>query len=162
MKTTITLDTPTTRVYEAYLIDVAEIGAALGSGDIELGDAIRKARIEAHLLDCSDDHKWSAAELSCVDELLQGGALVEHGPELYVKAFSHLCRQLGRPVPPGFLGVLDSVTLCPSPFDLPAHSEDGDVNLIPALRVHDVLAGNDLGFGDVATATSIVTFSRLS
>ena len=37
---------------EAHLIDVAEIGAALGSGDIELGNEIWTAHVATHTDRC--------------------------------------------------------------------------------------------------------------
>lgn len=88
----------------AVLIDPAEIGAALGSGDMELGHSI---------ISTESTQRYVAEALV---ELLDGGALADLSAEHYVQAFNLLCRELGYPLPACRAAVTTDVGDC---FDIP-------------------------------------------
>lgn len=99
----------------AYRIDVAEIGAAIGSGDRQLAQAI-----------AADEHSWRTMQgldrekvTACLHELIDGGALAEEPAENYFHAFSLLCCALGDRLAAGQIDELARMSLGEDPFAVP-------------------------------------------
>lgn len=108
---------------QAILIDVAEIGAALGSGDIALAEPI----ISLHQPNCS-------VELALI-ELLTGGALIDLWDGHYAEAFLLLCTELGEALP---TRGPDGITNAGDPFAIPT-DKSGRIGVISAQEAAGLL-----------------------
>jgi len=100
----------------AYRVEVAEIGAAIGSGDVEL--------LETMI--CNDDlwvdhvagHVDRDSVSACLTELLEGGALAEEPQGDYAHAFQMLCATLGVKLPLTHNDA-QQMSFDDDPFDIP-------------------------------------------
>ncbi len=133
-----------TCAFDAYLIDLCEIGAARGSGDFELVATIIEE--EHDEIEALAPIISRALLIKSLSELIEGGALAEQPAAHYVHAFTLLCRHLGELVSPDKMAddLLDQATNSDA-LDLPTCEASPDVNLIPALN---------------ASGRSIITISR--
>lgn len=109
------------------MIDQAEIGAALGSGDVELIALIEhnhRAELE------SETVSIQASIRSSLKDLIDGGACDSEPAPSYVRAFAMLCQELGEPL--STCTVLGAVreAFRDVPFDVPTEPGVATVQLL--------------------------------
>ena len=133
----------------AYLIDVAEVGAAMGSADVTLANEIRAAHVGSR-----PSLVAGGETFACLDELLAGGAFADYEPRAYTEAFSLLCCHLGTPLSGDWVEKTAGYGFEPSPFDVPESVDGYSVHLIPEDVVEAALV--DVG---VISGSRIIAFS---
>lgn len=141
-----TMTTTHTCAFDAYLIDLCEIGAARDSGDCELvATIIEEEHDEVEALSPVISR---ALLIKSLTELIDGGALAEQPAAHYVYAFALLCRHLGEPVSPHDMtdDLLDQPRNAAA-LDLPTCAASPEINLVPSPN---------------SSGRSIITISRTS
>lgn len=133
----------TPRLREAYLVDVAEIGAALGSGDVELAHEIDRSAVPS-----TGDRRTT----SCIVELLEGGALFDHDAQFYVDAFALICRHFGEQATAAEIHALDGAARAQVPFDIPSDSATTSLVFVGAADV-------EASMGEGSQGRSLLLFS---
>ena len=137
---------------EAHLIDVAEIGAALGSGDIELGNEIWTAHV------ATNTDRPHQEIFDCLHELLAGGSLAIHEPCWYTEAFSLVCAHLGTPVPAEWIDAVRGSALQELPFDVPVCPEGREIKVASIDIVPATLCEGAHEWSSSAHEGDIITF----
>lgn len=140
----------------ACFIDVAEMGAAIGSGDLGLAaDIEREQRVWLELVELPSNE---VCVRQCLHELLVGGALDGDNPHCYVDAFALLCRQLGDMLPANWSASSSEVGI-ELPFDVPMGDGAPTIALIPAGQVPAALGQDETALQTLAAGRSIITFT---
>ena len=136
---------------DAILIEVAELGAALGSGDMELAEQIESDTVDLRTSASNTSAGQNVSE--CLRELLDGGALADENVQGYVDAFSLLCQNLGTTLAAEHTTAINESLFCDSPFDIPVDVNTSVIHLIEPSGAAELL-GRDVD------GQSIVVFTH--